>query len=91
MDYPKGARFCPGCGCEPLKRRRSALLFIGVGPVVVAAMVYTLAWQYERGDWLSVILGGLAVSVWVGLCVNFYRWWQWTVSPDSDEATASDS
>ena len=86
--YPKGARFCPNCGYEPLKKRRAHLAFLVLTIPVVALTTWLSIASADEKNWLGVIMRMGILVLWVWFAVYSYRWIQWTQPIDSEEALA---
>ena len=71
---------------------RRGLIFASLiaAPLFIAIMIWPLIMYVDEGDWLSIILGGLGLGVWVLISIYNYRWLRWTSPLDSNEIAPSD-
>ena len=82
-DFPKGGRFCPNCGLEPMGRSNLTigLLFISLN-ILLGAHWLNKAANHENG--LVIVIPGLVLIVAAGYAVYLFLWFQWTRPIDAD-------
>jgi hypothetical protein len=88
-EFPKGGRFCPNCGFEPMKRGRLMLGWVILAPISVAIGTWILVSRANEEHWFGAFSGGLTLVLWVWLGIHGYRWFRWTRPVDA-HMTADD-
>ena len=89
VEYPKGARFCPNCGYEPMKRSnvRRTLIPYSIGIVLqVAVIILSVIWEH----WISAGGFGLVLGLWVYMLVAHFRHVRLAEPADSETLVSSD-
>ena len=87
--YPKGARFCPNCGFEAMKKRRSYLIFLILTPPFIALAAWLVVISVNEMNWLQVITRAGVISVWAWMAAYSYRWLRWAAPAESGEVCHS--
>ena len=89
VEYPKGARFCPNCGYEPMKRSnvRRTLIPYSIG-IVLQVVVIILSVISEH--WISAGVLGLVLGIWVYMLVAHFSHVRVTTPSDSEKTVTAE-
>ena len=72
-EYPRGARFCPNCGFEPMNRSNVVRNFIGM-PIGIGLLATVAVYGAVRGDWFVAGGLGLASGIFAYAFIAHLRW-----------------
>lgn len=88
--FPKGGRFCPNCGFEPMgKLTRNLALAMMLVNFPVAMIILLRGVPGE--SWFDIITGGLSLTGVAGSGVYLYLWYRWTRPADLHYVGACDT